>query len=245
MKQSQAVILYNAPIARDVFKMELETDIAPEAKAGQFIQVGVPGLFMKRPISVSWTDGNTLRIVYKKMGKGTDLLAEMKPGQTLDIFGPLGTGFPIAANQEEIVIMGGGVGTPPMLKTAQAYLEKGVKVNVILGFNSAPEVFYVDEFEQLGITPVVCTMDGTAGVKGTVLDGAREKGIDCPYVLACGPLPMLRAISDKYTQGYISLESRMGCGFGVCNACVVYDKNGLGLRVCKNGPVFPIGKVVL
>lgn len=244
MKQSKAVILSNTPIARDIFKMELETDIAVTAKPGQFVQIGVPGLFMKRPISVSWTDGNVLVIVYKIMGKGTDVLSKMIAGEKLDLFGPLGMGFPIIA-RDEIVIMGGGVGTPPMLKTAKAYLDKGVKVSVILGFNTAAEVFYADEFEQLGVTPVICTMDGSVGVKGTVLDGAREAGIDCPFVLACGPLPMLRAIQNTYKEGYISLESRMGCGFGVCNACVVTDTNGMQLRVCKNGPVFPMGKVVL
>lgn len=244
MKLSTAEILSNAPIAKDVYKMELKTDIAPEAKPGQFVEVGLEGLFLRRPISISWTDGDTLRLVYKIMGRGTDEMHTLKPGRTLSLLGPLGTGFPVV-KRDEIVIMGGGVGTPPMLKTAQAYLEAGVKVNVILGFNTSAEVFYMDEFEQLGITPIICTMDGSVGVKGTVLDGAKANRIDCPFVLACGPLPMLRAIQQNYTEGYISLESRMGCGFGVCQACVVTDKNGMQLRVCKNGPVFPMGKVVL
>ncbi|UNT95130.1 dihydroorotate dehydrogenase electron transfer subunit [Allobaculum mucilyticum] len=244
MKQSNAVILSNAPIARDVFKMDLRTDLAPMAKPGQFVQVAVPGFFLRRPISVSWTEGDVLRIVYKIMGNGTDKMSSMKPGEELSLLGPLGTGFPIK-DEKEVVIMGGGVGTPPMLKTAKAYLDQGSKVDVILGFNTAQDVFYVDEFEQLGISPVVCTMDGSAGVKGTVLDGAASAGIKTDYVLACGPLPMLRAISASYTKGYISLESRMGCGFGVCNGCVMTDTNGMQVRVCKNGPVFPIGKVVL
>ncbi len=244
MKNSKAKILFNTPIAKDIYRMDLETDIAPEAKPGQFVQISVPGFFVRRPISISWVEGNTLRIVYKIMGEGTDKLTHLGPGHVLDILGPLGTGFPVV-QRDEVVLMGGGVGTPPMLMTAKAYLDKDVKVNVILGFNTDSDVFYGTDFEQLGITPVICTMDGSVGVKGTVLDGAKAAGIDCPFVLACGPLPMLRAIQQSYTEGYISLESRMGCGFGVCMGCVVNDTNGMALRVCKNGPVFPVGKVVL
>ncbi len=244
MKNSKAKILSNTPIAKDIYRMDLETDIAPEAKPGQFVQISVPGYFLRRPISISWTEGNTLRVVYKIMGSGTEKLTHLGPGHVLDILGPLGTGFPVV-DRDEVVLMGGGVGTPPMLMTAKAYVDKGVKVNVILGFNTADDVFYASDFEQLGITPVICTMDGSVGTKGTVLDGAAAAGIDCPFVLACGPLPMLRAIQQSYTEGYISLESRMGCGFGVCMGCVVTDVNGMALRVCKNGPVFPVGKVVL
>ncbi len=244
MKLSTAQILSNTPIAKDVYAMELQTDIAPLAKPGQFVQVGLPGLYMRRPISISWVDGNTLRLVYKIMGKGTDLMHTLKQGEEISLLGPLGTGFPLV-QKEEVVLMGGGVGTPPMLMTAKAYLDAGIKVNVILGFNTEQEVFYVSDFEQLGITPVVCTMDGSVGVKGTVLDGAKEANIDCPFVLACGPLPMLRAIQNSYKEGYVSLETRMGCGFGVCLGFVVIDVNGMQVLVCKNGPVFPIGKVAL
>lgn len=245
MELSNTVIVSNTPIAQDVYRMDLRCDFADQAKPGQFVQVGLPGLYLRRPISISWTEGNILRLVYKIMGKGTDLMSTLKEGDTLSLLGPLGTGFPVAAKEEEVVLMGGGVGTPPMLKTAKAYLDAGVKVSVVLGFNSAPDVFYVDEFEQLGISAVVCTMDGTAGIKGTVLDGVKAAGITADFVLACGPMPMLRAIQNTYKRGYLSLEQRMGCGFGVCNACVVTDTSGMQLRVCKNGPVFPLGKVVL
>lgn len=245
MELSNAVIVSNTPIAQDVYRMDLRCDFADQAKPGQFVQVGLPGFFMRRPISISWTEDNLLRLVYKIMGQGTDFMSTLKEGDELSLLGPLGTGFPVAAAEKEVVIMGGGVGTPPMLKTAKAYLDAGVKVSVVLGFNSAPDVFYVDEFEQLGISPVVCTMDGSAGVKGTVLDGVKSADIRADFVLACGPMPMLRAVSAAYSRGYISLEQRMGCGFGVCNACVVTDTSGMQLRVCKNGPVFPIGKVVL
>jgi dihydroorotate dehydrogenase electron transfer subunit len=242
--EQKALILSNTNIANDIYQMELETDIAPLAKPGQFVQIRLDGLYLRRPISISWTDGNVLRIIYKIMGHGTDYLHTLKPGASLNLFGPLGTGFPIA-DQKNVLILGGGVGVPPLLKTAKAYLDKGAKVDVVLGFNTSKDVFYSDAFEQLGITPVICTMDGSVGVKGTVLDGVKEKGIDTTFVLACGPLPMLKAINSQYKEGYISLESRMGCGFGVCMGCVVNDVNGMSLRVCKNGPVFPVGKVVL
>ncbi|WP_288820437.1 dihydroorotate dehydrogenase electron transfer subunit [uncultured Allobaculum sp.] len=244
MKQSNAEILNNTPIADSVYKMVLKTDLAALAKPGQFVDVALPGYFLRRPISVSWVEEDRLTLLYKIMGNGTDKMSTMEPGTCLSLLGPLGTGFPIT-DQKEVLILGGGVGTPPMLYTAKAYLEKGAKVDVVLGFNSAGDVFYVDEFEHLGISPVICTMDGSAGIKGTVLDGVRAKGIETDFVLSCGPLPMLRAVSNAYTKGYVSLEARMGCGFGVCNGCVMTDRNGMQVRVCKNGPVFPIGKVVL
>lgn len=244
MIEQNALILSNTCIAKDIYKMELQTDIAPLAKPGQFIQIALPGLSLRRPISISWTEGNVLRIVYKIMGTGTDLMHTLKAGDQLNIFGPLGMGFPLAM-KDEVLILGGGVGVPPLLKTAKAYLDKGAKVQVVLGFNTAADVFYVDAFEQIGITPVVCTMDGSVGVKGTVMDGIAANQIETPFVLACGPLPMLKAIQLAYKEGYISLESRMGCGFGVCMGCVVMDNTGNYIRVCKNGPVFPIGKVVL
>lgn len=244
MIESNAEILSNTSIAKDIWQMELSTDIAAQAKPGQFVQVALPELYLRRPISISWTDGNVLRLVYKNMGAGTAEMTTLKPGTVLNILGPLGTGYP-ATMPEEVLILGGGVGTPPMLKLAKACLDAGRKVHVVLGFNTAAEVFYDDAFQQLGIEPIICTMDGSVGVKGTVLDGVAKHNIMTDFVCACGPLPMLRAISKAYTKGYISLESRMGCGFGVCQGCVVHDVNGMQLRVCKNGPVFPIGKVVL
>lgn len=246
MIEQQASILSNVCIARDVYQMELLCpDIASAAKPGQFVQIALEGYFLRRPISISWTENGVLRIVYKIMGHGTDAMTKLEPGQSLNLLGPLGMGFPVVPSKEEVLILGGGVGVPPLLKTADAYLKAGCKVHVVLGFNNRQDVFYLDAFEQLGIEPVVCTMDGSAGIQGTVLDGVKAKGIETPFVLACGPLPMLRAINNTYTEGYISLESRMGCGFGVCMGCVVQDKTGNSLRVCKNGPVFPVGKVVL
>lgn len=242
--ENNAVILSNVNIAKDIWKMEMESDIAPQAKPGQFVMINIEPFFLRRPISISNTNGNTLTIVYKIMGAGTDKLTGMKPGMQLNLVGPLGTGFPIL-NKDKVLLIGGGVGVPPLLKTAKAYREKGVHVDVVMGFNTKDDIFYADAFEQLGIEPAIATMDGSFGTKGTVLDAIKEKGIDTPFVLACGPLPMLKAVQNTYDQGYISLEARMGCGIGVCMGCVVEDKSGMLLRVCKNGPVFPIGKVVL
>ena len=244
MKEQNAIILSNTLIARDVWKMELKTEIADLARPGQFVEIAVPGFFLRRPISVSDTGKGVLTIVYKVMGNGTDVMTGMHPGEELNLLGPLGQGFPVLEDKEAVLLLGGGVGVPPLLKTAKEYLAKGKKVDVALGFNNAADVFYLDAFEQLGIESAVATMDGSAGVKGTVLDAVAARGIETAFVMACGPLPMLKAINQKYTDGYISLESRMGCGIGVCMGCIVHDAKGTALRVCKNGPVFPIGRVV-
>lgn len=242
--ENNAKILYNVPIARDIWKMELETPIAAQAKPGQFVMISIPSYFLRRPISISDTTDTTLTLIYKIMGQGTDAMHLMKTGDTLNLVGPLGQGFPVLP-KEEVLLIGGGVGVPPLLKTAKAYLANGSKVKVVMGFNSAADIFYQDAFEQLGIIPYIATMDGSYGTKGTVLDAIAHHNILTEFVMACGPLPMLKAVQNAYSEGYISLEARMGCGIGVCMGCIVHDANGMALRVCKNGPVFPIGKVVL
>lgn len=239
MMEQSARIISNTNIARDVYELVLKTDIAKEAKPGQFVQVDVPGCFLRRPISICDVQGDELTLVFKVVGEGTAIMAGLQPGRTISLLGPLGTGFPVV--DEDVVLYGGGVGTPPMVFTAREYLKAGHKVQVVLGFNGREDVFGLDKFMQLGITPVVCTMDGSAGIQGTVLDA----DVTGDLVLACGPLPMLKAISNRYERGYVSLEARMACGYGVCMGCVVKDKEGNALRVCKDGPVFPIGKVVL
>ena len=140
----------------------------------------------------------------------------------LDIFGPLGNGFPIE-DKEEVLLIGGGVGVPPLYETAKQYLSKNARVTVVLGANDADSVFYVDEFKTLGCDVYVATMDGSLGTKGTALDVIKENNVTCPFVLSCGPLPMLKAINEQYSEGYISLEARMACGLGACMGCVVKD----------------------
>lgn len=243
--ENQALILSNTLIARDIWKMQLQTPQAEAVKPGQFVMVEVPGGFLRRPISVSDTNGDSLTLIYKIMGKGTETMSKLGPGHHLNLVGPLGQGFPVVGSQDAVLLIGGGVGVPPLVKTARAWLDKGKKVDVVMGFNTAADVFALDMFEQIGVEPIIATMDGSVGTKGTVLDAIKEHGITTEFVQACGPLPMLKAVQSTYSKGYISLEARMGCGIGVCMGCVVKDNGGELIRVCKNGPVFPIGKVVL
>lgn len=237
-----AKIVSNIEIAKDIWKMELETNLAKEAKPGQFIEITVPGYFLRRPISINEIKENGLVIIYKVLGKGTEKMTTLEG--TLDIFGPLGNGFPIE-DKEAVLLIGGGVGVPPLYETAKQYLSKGTKVDVVMGANDKDSLFFVEEFKELGCNVVIATMDGSEGTKGTVVDAIQANGITTDYILSCGPLPMLRALNNTYTKGYISLEARMACGMGACMGCVVKDTEGHSLRVCKDGPVFEIGKVAL
>ena len=239
-----AKILSNVEIAKDVYRMELETKLALDCKPGQFIEITVPGYYLRRPISISEIFEDKIVIVYKILGEGTKVMSEMKPGDILDIFGSLGNGFPVE-ERDSLLLIGGGVGVPPLLETAKRYRALGTKVDVVLGFNSACDAFYMDAFEKLGCNVAVATMDGTLGTKGTVMDAIREAGITTSYIMSCGPLPMLKALNNAYTEGYISLEARMACGMGACMGCVVKDQEGHSLRVCKDGPVFEVGRVAL
>lgn len=236
------IILSNVLLTEDTYRMEIACD-SSHAKPGQFVQVEVPGYFLRRPISICEITSHGLVLVYKVVGQGTQKMAEMKEGN-INLFGPLGTGFPVEA-KEHVVLMGGGVGVPPLYETAKQYLHQGTKVDVVLGFNTKNQAIYLEEFEALGVRVTVASMDGSIGVKGTVIDAMQEKEIPGDFILACGPLPMLKAIQNTYTKGYISLEARMACGMGACMGCVVKDKEGHSLRVCKDGPVFEIGKVAL
>ena len=243
MITDDGLILENETIADETWRMRVRSALAPLAKPGQFVQIQVPGFYLRRPISVCFAKDDVISFVYKVVGDGTKALSHMKPGHTLSLFGPLGSGFPI--EQRDVLLIGGGVGTPPMLYTASEYLKKNVHVSAVLGFNDAKSVMLEKEFRDLGCDVYVATMDGSYGTKGTVIDAIQKNGLEENFVLACGPLPMLKAVSAKYGEGYVSLESRMACGMGACMGCVVKDQNGEALRVCKDGPVFAIGKVVL
>lgn len=241
MFSEDARILSNVEIAPDIWKMEIETRLAKEARPGQFIEIQVPPFFLRRPISINEIKENSLVIIYKVLGEGTLKMTTMK--DTLNVFGPCGNGFPI--ENQDVYLVGGGVGVPPLYETAKWYLKKGQKVQVVLGFNSKDQIFFEQEFKDLGCPVSIATMDGSAGIKGTVVDAIHEQGIQDPFILACGPLPMLKALQREYTKGYLSLEARMACGIGACMGCVVKDKEGHSLRVCKDGPVFPIQEVAL
>ncbi len=238
-----AKIISNVEIAKDIWKMELQTQLTKEAKPGQFIEITVPGYFLRRPISIHEIKENSLVIIYKVLGEGTQKMTSMQE-DVLNIFGPLGNGFPIE-DKEAILLIGGGVGVPPLYETAKQYISKGTKVDVVMGANDKDSLFCIKEFEQLGCQVMIATMDGSAGTKGTVFDAIQENGIQTDTILACGPLPMLRSLNTAYKKGYLSLEARMACGMGACMGCVVKDVDGHSLRVCKDGPVFEIGKVAL
>ncbi|MBQ6490495.1 MAG: dihydroorotate dehydrogenase electron transfer subunit [Solobacterium sp.] len=245
MRNDTALITEQVMIAPDIMRMELETGIAADTSCGQFIQILVPGYFLRRPISVSQVrDDNHLSLIYRIAGDGTRVLSQLKAGVTLDIFGPLGHGFPVI--DEDVVLIGGGVGIPPLIETAKRHIMNGHHVTAVLGFASDSQIFAKEELESLNAEVIIATMDGSCGVKGTVMDAVHEYGISKERtVMACGPLGMLRVIGAYFEHGYVSLEERMACGIGACMGCVARTPEGDTLRVCKDGPVFEIGKVVL
>ena len=161
------------------------------------------------------------------------------------MFGPLGSSYPIHEEEHEVLLIGGGVGVPPLYELAKQYRIRDARVYVVLGFNDKESVFYENEFQRLGCHVAVATMDGSYGTKGTVMDAIKEHGITTEFTCSCGPRPMLKAVEERYTRGYMSFESRMACGIGACMACVAKDKKEENMyhRICKEGPVFPIGKV--
>lgn len=244
--QENAIILSNIEIAKDIWRMEIKTTFAQKAKPGQFIEISVPGFYLRRPISICEIKEkeDILVIIYKVLGQGTEKMTELSSGDSLDVFGPLGNGFPIE-DIDKVLLVGGGVGVPPLYETAKQYRLKGTQVDVVLGFNDKDAIFYKEEFEQLGCNVEIATMDGSFGTKGTVLDAIKANNINTDFISACGPSMMLKALDATYSKGYISLEARMACGLGACMGCVVKDKDGNSLRVCKDGPVFEVGKVAL
>lgn len=238
-----AQIIEHIAIAKDIYKLTLKTSIAKVAKAGQFVQVEVPGYFLRRPISICRIlDQDRIVLVYRTVGEGTKKLSTLEKGK-INVFGPLGHGFPIEG--KDALLIGGGIGVPPLLETAAQFKQIHQRVIVVNGFNSAQDVILETEFKALGCETFTATMDGSYGAKGTVLDAIANNHIDLKYVLACGPKAMLKAIQNTYQDGYISLEERMACGMGACMGCVTKDVDGNALRICHEGPVFPLGKVVI
>ena len=247
MKIEQGTIVEQKLIAQDTYRMIITSKWTHEMKPGQFVNIAVPQKTLRRPISICAIDEDTFTIIYKVVGEGTKRLSQMQKGETLDIFMPLGNGYPTTCEEDAVLLVGGGCGVPPLYELARRYLHQGVKVDVVLGFNDRASLFYEAEFRKLGANVVIATMDGSYGIKGTVLDAIDAAGITTSFVCACGPLPMLKALQQRYTKGYFSLEARMACGMGACMACVAKDAKQADMyhRICKEGPVFEIGKVVL
>ncbi len=236
MKQGTYTIVGHDRLTKDVYRMVLSGDTSAMTMPGQFIEISLPGFFLRRPISVCDYDEHTITIIYKVVGQGTDLMAKMKEGETLDALVGLGHGFEVENSGDAPLLVGGGVGVPPLFNLARKLIAAGRKVTVILGFNKADEIFYAREFEQLGARVIVTTVDGSVGVKGFVTNALPEA---FSHVYSCGPMPMLHALyrATQGTSGEFSLEERMGCGFGACMGCSIMTKEG-SRRVCKDGPVF-------
>ena len=234
MKQCIYHIESNEPLTGTVYQMRLSGDTSAFSKPGQFLNIALDGLFLRRPISVCDYDERGVTILYKVVGKGTAQMAAMQPGQTLDVLTGLGNGYEIEKCGAYALLLGGGVGVPPLYGLCKALLNSGRQVCVVLGFNTKDEVFYENAFRALGADVTVATADGSYGVKGFVTD-ALPQSYD--YFFACGPEPMLKAVCKATgTSGQLSFEERMGCGFGACMGCSCKTLTGYK-RICKEGPV--------
>lgn len=226
----------NKKIARDVYYMTLEGDTSFITAPGQFINIQIDGFYLRRPISICNWDENKIEIIYKVVGKGTEVMATMEKGQKLDVLTGLGNGFTLMPESTKPLVIGGGVGTPPMYGVAKELVKKGVKPTVILGFTSKDDVFGEEEFKALGCDVYITTNDGSYGTKGFVTDVIKNIE-DYDYFYTCGPMPMLRAVAlNTKTSGQLSFEERMGCGFGGCMGCSCETLTGTK-RICTDGPV--------
>ena len=234
MKQSIFTVRSNIALTDSVYKMVLVGDTSAITNCGQFVNIQLEGQFLRRPISVCDYDGETLTIIYKVVGKGTEIMSAMGDGTQLDILTGLGNGYDLTLAGEKPVLLGGGVGVPPMYNLAKKLIAEGKEVKVILGFNTASEIFYEEEFKALGCDVTVTTVDGSYGTKGFVTDALPEH---YTYFYTCGPEPMLKAVyRASKTSGQMSFEERMGCGFGACMGCSCKTLTGYK-RICKEGPV--------
>ncbi len=235
MKQGFYAVIENKPIAENVFRMRLSGDTSAVTAPGQFINIRLDGHYLRRPISVCDWDENTITIIYKILGHGTAYMTALTNGDTLDILTGLGNGFDVTDAGDAPLLLGGGVGTPPMYALAKKLLTMGKSVHVALGFNTAADVFYEKELLALGAKVTVATVDGSYGVKGFVTDAAA--GLSPSYYFACGPEPMLRAVYKALPcPGQLCFEERMGCGFGACMGCTCKTVTGYK-RICRDGPV--------
>ena len=234
MKQGLFQIIENTQLTESVYKMTLRGDVSAITAPGQFVNIKLDGLYLRRPISVCDVGKDTLTIIYKVVGKGTMQMSQMQSGM-LDVLTGLGNGYDMTVAGQKPVLLGGGVGVPPMYLLAKRLIEQGKSVQVILGFNTKDEVFYEDAFKALGADVTVTTVDGSYGIKGFVTDAL--KNMDYTYFYTCGPEPMLKAVySASKTSGQMSFEKRMGCGFGACMGCSCKTITGYK-RICKEGPV--------
>ncbi len=235
MKQGIYEILFNFQLAPNVFRMVLKGDTSALLSPGQFVNIKIDGLYLRRPISVCDYDKETITLIYKVVGEGTEKMAQMAAGDKIDLLVGLGNGFNAEKKCQKPLVIGGGVGIPPLYGLCKELIKFGKKPIVILGFNTASEMFYEEVFKLLGVDVYVTTVDGSYGVKGFVTDVMKDLEYD--YFYTCGPSPMFKAIeSVAKTSGQFSFEERMGCGFGACMGCSCKTITGYK-RICKEGPV--------
>ena len=237
MKQSIFEITENLQLTENIFRMKLKGDVSAVTAPGQFVDIRIEDYYLRRPISICDVENGEIIIIYKTVGHGTDAMSHMTAGEKLDVLTGLGNGYDLNRSGEHPLLIGGGVGVPPLYMLAKKLKEQHKEVSVILGFNTAKEVFYETEFKALGCDVKVTTVDGSYGNKGFVTN-AFPLVENYTFTYACRPMPMLKAVyNTAVTDGQYSFEERMGCGFGACMGCSTKTKNGYK-RVCKDGPVF-------
>lgn len=235
MYQGFYEIKSNKQLTDNIFEMVLIGDTTSITAPGQFINIKLDGFYLRRPISICDYDDNSITIIYKVVGDGTEVMSKMNSGEKLDVLCGLGNGFDTSKSLDKPVLIGGGVGVPPMYNLCKKLIAEGKIVTVILGFNKKDEIFYENDFRKLGADVKVTTVDGSYGIKGFVTDALKDT--DYSYFYTCGPMPMFKAIeSTAVTSGQYSFEERMGCGFGACMGCSCKTKYG-NKRICKDGPV--------
>ena len=236
MKQSLYTVKTNEALTQDTYKMVLAGDTSAFTVAGQFVDIKIGELFLRRPLSLCDFDDESFTVLYRVVGKGTDVLKTMKPGDTLDVLTGLGNGFNLSKSGDRPLLIGGGLGISPMYRLAKELIAEGKHPVAVLGYNKKEEIFFADEFKALGIELYISTADGSVGTKGFVTDVIKNLS-DYTYFYTCGPEPMLKAVSlITDTEGELSFEARRGCGFGACMGCSRETKYGTK-RICKDGPV--------
>ena len=236
MRQQTLTLLSCRALNASVYELILAG--AEEMRAGQFVELSVPGFYLRRPISVADSEDGRLTLLVKEVGEGTKKLRTLQEGARLDVLTSLGRGFDLSARTP--LLVGGGIGCAPLYKLAKDFAAAGVRPRAVLGFRNAEEIYYAEEFARY-CDVTVATDDGSRGVKGNAVSVAEDIPHDRFY--ACGPQIMLRAAAQKLGEGEVSLEARMGCGFGACMGCSIVTVNGYA-RVCKEGPVFDAKEVV-
>lgn len=234
MKRQLLKIDHLKKIQNGIYAMTLTGDCSEISAPGQFINIKLDGFYLRRPISIYSYGPDFLTIIFKVVGEGTKALSQMQKGDCLDVLLPLGNGFDISKGGRQPLLIGGGIGVPPLYGLAENLVDNGITPQVITGFNGKGDIILTKEFQVLGIDPLITTVDGSAGIKGFVTDAMKD--LDFDYVYTCGPEPMLKAVYDAAPCGQFSFEARMACGFGACMGCTCETKYGYK-RICKDGPV--------